>query len=256
VIANPRRDRRLLSAVTRAILETVMRSIHDALRASQHHLPPPLRHDLARLFAEEELLARLSTRLLVFARQGVPASQPPPAFSAECTPPLAEAFAFFQPAVAAWHDTPDSPAVPAMLADALAAAGIRNVLVLLGQRMTPASLIDASALPPARERLLASALRPYSDTDRLSVAARALSKHAPRSTGTFWGKVAGSVDDKNATAGRLLEQILDQTTWWNVFGHYKHVLVYEARVATGHGARWGHGGDEFIGFLEPFEEER
>ena len=36
--------------------------------------------------------------------------------------------------------------------------------------------------------------------------------------------------------------------------HFKHVLVYEARVSSGHGARWGHGGDEFIGFLEPFVE--
>jgi hypothetical protein len=233
-----------------------MRSIHDALRNSQPHLPEPLRHDLARLFAEEELLAALSTRLLVFARQGVPAGQPPPSFAGECTPPLAEAFAFFQPAVAAWHDTPDSPAVPALLADALGSAGLKNVLVLLGQRMTPASLTDASALPPSRAKLLGSAMQAHSDTDRLSVAARALAKHAPRSTGTFWGTVAGSVDDKNAAAQVLLERILDQTTWWNVFGHYKHVLVYEARVATGHGARWGHGGDEFIGFLEPFEEPR
>jgi hypothetical protein len=233
-----------------------MRSIHDALRRSQPHLPESLRRDLARLFRDEELLAALSTRLLVFTRQGVPASQPPPSFAGECTPPLAEAFGFFQPAVAAWHETPDSPAVPAMLADALVAAGIRNVLVLLGQRMTPASLLDASALPPARASLLGAAMRPHSDTDKLSVAARALAKHAPRSTGTFWGKVTGSVDDKNALARHLLETILEQTTWWNVFGHYKHVLVYEARVATGHGARWGHGGDEFIGFLEPFEESR
>jgi hypothetical protein len=233
-----------------------MRSIHDALRLSQDHLPEPLRRDLARLFADEDLLAALSTRLLVFARQGVPAGTPPPAFSAECTPPLAEAFALFQPAVAAWHDAPDSPAVPGMLADALAAAGVRNVLVLLGQRLTPASLTDASALPPSRARLLASAMRSLSAGDALSVAARALSKHAPRSTGTFWGKVTGSVADKNAAARRLLEQILDETTWWNVFGHPKHVLVYEARVASGHGARWGHGGDEFIGFLEPFEEAR
>lgn len=233
-----------------------MRSIHDALRASQPHLPEPLRQDLARLFRDEEHLATLSTRLLVFARQGVPAGQPPPSFAAECTPPLAEAFVFFQPAVAAWHDAPDSPDVPVQLANALAAAGVKNLLVLLGQRMTPASVTDASALPPAREKLLASALRPHSPADRLSVAARALAKHAPRSTGTFWGSVTGSADEKNATARRLLEQILDQTTWWNVFGHYKHVLVYEARVATGHGARWGHGGDEFIGFLEPFEEEK
>jgi len=33
-------------------------------------------------------------------------------------------------------------------------------------------------------------------------------------------------------------------------------VVFEARLPTGHGARWGHGGEEFIGFLEPFDEEK
>jgi hypothetical protein len=54
----------------------------------------------------------------------------------------------------------------------------------------------------------------------------------------------------------MLLHILDNTTWWNVFGHFKHVLVYEARVPSGHGARWGQGGDELIGFLEPFDETK
>ena len=38
----------------------------------------------------------------------------------------------------------------------------------------------------------------------------------------------------------------DSATWWNVFGHFAHEVVYEARVPSGHGARWGFGGDEFI----------
>ena len=52
------------------------------------------------------------------------------------------------------------------------------------------------------------------------------------------------------------EAILDAATWWNVFGHFQHDVVYEARVPSGHGARWGFGGNEFIGFLEPFDEEK
>jgi hypothetical protein len=231
-----------------------MRSIHDALRASQPHLPDGIRRDLSRLFADEELLARLSTRLLVFARQGVP-QHPPPQFSAECTPSLSEVFEPFRAAVAAWDDTPDAPVVPTLLAEALTTSGIRNILILLGQRLTPASLSDASAFPPPHQALLAAALTPHSPTDKLSVAGRALAKHAARSTGTFWGTVSGSADDKNAAARRLLQRILDEATWWNVFGHFKHVTVFEARVPTGHGARWGHGGEEFIGFLEPFLEE-
>jgi hypothetical protein len=232
-----------------------MRSIHHALCASQRLLPEALRCDLARFFAEEEHVAVLATRLLVLARQGVPAERPAPHFSGECTPPLSEAFAFFRAAVAAWHDNPDAPAIPEMLAGALTAAGVKNLLVLLGQRMTPASITDAGALPPARAKLLGSALRPHSEADRLTVAARALAKHAHRSPEAFWGEVTGSIDEKNAAAERLLLHILDNVTWWNVFGHFKHVLVYEARMTTGHGARWGQGGDELIGFLEPFNEE-
>jgi hypothetical protein len=104
--------------------------------------------------------------------------------------------------------------------------------------------------------LLGSALKPHSEADRLSVAARALAKHAHRSPEKFWGAVTGTTDEKNSTAEKMLVHILDNTTWWNVFGHYKHALVYEARVPTGHGVRWGHGGDELIGFLEPFNEAR
>jgi hypothetical protein len=127
--------------------------------------------------------------------------------------------------------------------------------VLLGQRLTPASLSDERAFPPPRDRLLASAAHPHSAADHLSVAARALTKHVGRigGTGDFWGQVTGTIDQKNSAALAIVERILDQTTWWNVFGHCKHEHVFEARVSSGHGARWAHTGDELIGFVEPFE---
>ncbi|MFO0877921.1 MAG: hypothetical protein U0840_11260 [Gemmataceae bacterium] len=229
-----------------------MRSIAAALRDAQHHLAEVARVDLAPLFADEELLVRLALRLLTLARQGVPAERPLPHFSGECTPSLAEAFAPFAPALAAWHEQPDAPTVPLLLAQPLTAD---RALLLLGQRRTPASLADARAFPPLREKLLGSALAPYSPGDRISVAGRALAKHAPRSSGTYWGTITGSADEKNAAARQHLVRILDEATWWNVFGHYKHDTVFESRGPTGHGARWGHQGAEFIGFLEPFVEE-
>ena len=79
---------------------------------------------------------------------------------------------------------------------------------------------------------------------------------AQRSPSAFWGEVTGSSDEKNAAAERVVRQLLEQATWWNVFGHFQHERVYEVRVPTGHGARWGHGGKELIGFLEPFDEAR
>jgi hypothetical protein len=229
-----------------------MRSIHDALRSSRPFLPEPLRTDLAPLFADEERLAVLSSRLLVFSRQGVPDRLPPPTFPAECTPPLVDAFAPFRAALAFWHEHPDDPTVPQRLANAITAAGCAQVLVLLGQRITPGSITDARGLPPPRDRLLASAFRPHSQADPLTVAARALAKHAHR--GSFWGECTGSVADKNATAEALVNRLLDEATWWNVFGHFAHGLVYEVRLESGHGARWGRAGEEFIGFLEPFED--
>src|SRR5262249_35452200 len=229
-----------------------MRSIHDALRSSHPLLPEALRADLAPLFADEEHLAVLSARLLVFSRQGVPDRPPPPPLPAESPPPLEAAFAPFSGALAFWHEPSDDPAVSQRLADAIANAGCAGVLVLLGQRVTPGSITDARALPPPRARLLASAFRRHSAADSLSVAARALAKHAHR--GSFWGECTGSVAEKNATAEAVVNRLLDEATWWNVFGHFAHGLVYEVRVPSGHGARWGRAGAEFIGFLEPFEE--
>jgi hypothetical protein len=180
--------------------------------------------------------------------------QPPPHFAAECTPPLSEPWSFFRDAVGRWQSAPDGAAQA--LADAMVAAGCGNVLLLLGQRRTPASLTDARAIPPTRAELLASANAAHPEGGGLTVVARALTKHIPRSSDVFWGEVRGSTAEKNAAANRVLERILGDTTWWNVFGHFQHEVVYEARGPSGHGARWAHGGGEFIGFLEPFAEEK
>ncbi|MFO0926588.1 MAG: hypothetical protein U0736_06045 [Gemmataceae bacterium] len=232
-----------------------MRSLHDLLRDARNLLLDPLQGELAPLFAQEDRLGELTARLLVYGRQGPPDRLPPPSFAGEITPLPAAAFAPFRPAVAAWHTDPDSPVVVGLLADALATAGVSGVLVLLGQRLTSASLTDGRAVPPPRATLLASAGEVHGGGDRLSVAGRALAKHAHRSPSAFWGVVTGGSDEKNAAAERMLRHLLDQATWWNVFGHFKHETVFEVRVPTGHGARWGHAGREFIGFLEPFVDK-
>ena len=231
-----------------------MRALLDALRAARPHLPEQAARDLARLFDDDELLSRLAARLTSFGRDGVPERHPPPYFHGECTPPLAEAFAAFSGAVAAWLAAPESGDLPARFAAALSSAKMRDVLVMLGQRFTPASLTDARALPPSRARLLEAAARPHSPPDRLSVAGRALAKHAARAGGSFWGEVTGPSEQKNAAALAVLRRILDGATWWNTFGHFEHETAFEARLPTGHGARWAHGGGEFIGFLEPFAD--
>jgi hypothetical protein len=232
-------------------------SLHETLRACATLLPEGFRTEHARLF-EEEHLVRLAGRLLEFAEGGVPAQPPPPHFAAECTPPRTEAWAFFRDPVAEWQAAPDRLAAPVLhgFADALVGAGTRNLLLLLGQRLTPASITDARAIPPTRAQLLAAANREHNPADHLTVAARALTKHVHRSAEAFWGEVSGPVPHKNAVAVAILKRILDNATWWNVFGHFAHETVFEARVPSGHGARWGLGGSEFIGFLEPFDEDK
>jgi hypothetical protein len=83
-----------------------------------------------------------------------------------------------------------------------------------------------------------------------------LDKHVSRSGGVFWGTIKGSAQERNQRARTLLAEILEQTTWWNVFGHFAHELVFEARIPSGHGARWDFEPLELIGFLEPFDEEQ
>jgi len=231
--------------------------LQDALQACAPLLPEPFRSAHQRLF-HPVYLSRLAGRLLAFAVYGAPDRPPPPYFAAECTPPLAEPWSFFRSAVAAWQSAEHVGSAQALqgLADAFVAAGCGNVLLLLGQRRTPASLTDARAIPPTRGELLASANAAHAEGGGLSVVARALTKHIPRASGVFWGEVCGSTAQKNAAANQVLERILDNTTWWNVFGHFQQEVVYEARAPSGHGARWAHGGKEFIGFLEPFTEEK
>ena len=219
-------------------------------------LPEPFRSDHARLWQPEHLEA-LAGRLLRFAEEGVPDSPPPPHFAAECTPPLGPAFAPFRDILARWLTRPDPEAEPTAeerrdWSAALATAGCASILLLLGQRLTPASVTDARGIPPTRAELLAAADAPCAPGVKLSVAGRAWAKHAPRSDSGFWGTPRGGDAEKNAEARRLVEGILGGATWWNVFGHYLHGTVYEARLPGGHGARWSGDGRTFVGFLEPF----
>ncbi|WP_372369204.1 hypothetical protein [Candidatus Uabimicrobium sp. HlEnr_7] len=208
----------------------------------------------AALFVEEHM-AKLSHTLLDFYNNGARDIQPLPHFHVECTPSLSNAFLYFNNALneATKSQFAITPHNQELLSGSLHSAGCQNILMLLGQRHTPASITDYTAIPPTTESLMLSA---FSEGKQgLSFAARAWTKHVGRSSDNFWGDVKGSAQAKNNKAKQIVLSILDNTTWWNIFYHYKHSLVYEARIASGHGVRWGKKGDEFIGFLEPFLEE-
>lgn len=127
---------------------------------------------------------------------------------------------------------------------------VEEILVLLGMRFTPASLRTIEAIPPPKQDLLDNAFSAYNP--EVSLATRAWAKHVGRSEDQFWGEIKGNSAEKEALAHQKLIGILNDATWWNTFVHYKHELVYEFRLASGHGARWKKEGLVFLGFLEPF----
>ncbi|MCX8524237.1 hypothetical protein OF897_09980 [Chryseobacterium formosus] len=126
-------------------------------------------------------------------------------------------------------------------------------LNILGQRLTSASLRDENAIPPVKSILIEACEKPFNN--EIIIAQRAWEKHVGRMDDEFWGEVKGNNQQKQQIVMEKINYILDQKTWWNVFFHYKHELVFEVREKEGHGIRWSHDGKNLIGFLEGFINE-
>ncbi|PTX59203.1 hypothetical protein C8N46_11039 [Kordia periserrulae] len=176
-----------------------------------------------------------------------------PNFDEEIIPNLQEAFAIFKEQFKTLqkYDFENNKVTRSAFATAVERTTFANLLILSGQRLTSASIQDERAIPPLQYELLQHSFE--SHNPQISKAVRAWEKHAQRSTESFWGTVKGSVEDKENSVKSLIKYILTHKTWWNVFTHYKHDIVYEARIASGHGIRWKKDNLELIGFLEPFE---
>ncbi|PWN65035.1 hypothetical protein C1631_020720 [Chryseobacterium phosphatilyticum] len=126
-------------------------------------------------------------------------------------------------------------------------------LVVLGQRLTSASIRDETAVPPLNSILIKACSEPFNN--EITIAQRAWEKHTGRMHNNFWGEVKGNNQEKQEKVMAKINDILEHATWWNVFFHYKHQLVFEVREKEGHGIRWSHGGTKLIGFLEKFINE-
>lgn len=126
-------------------------------------------------------------------------------------------------------------------------------LNILGQRLTSASLRDENAIPPLENILIESCRKPFNN--EVSMAQRACEKHIGRINDRFWGEIKGNNQQKQQKVMAKITYIIENKTWWNVFYHYKHELVYEIREKDGHGIRWSQDGTRLIGFLESFINE-
>lgn len=130
---------------------------------------------------------------------------------------------------------------------------IEHWLNVLGQRLTSASIRDENAIPPLKAMLINACQEPFNN--EMTIAQRAWEKHIGRMDDDFWGEIKGNNQQKQEKVMAKIHDILDNKTWWNVFFHYKHELVFEVREKEGHGIRWSHGGTKLIGFLEKFINE-
>lgn len=135
----------------------------------------------------------------------------------------------------------------------LEAVPFENWLIVLGQRLTSASIRDERAILPLTSVLIEACKEPFNN--EITIAQRAWEKHTGRMNDNFWGEVKGNNQQKQEKVMQKIHYILENKTWWNVFFHYKHELVFEVREKEGHGIRWSHGGTKLIGFLEQFINE-
>lgn len=135
----------------------------------------------------------------------------------------------------------------------LEAIPFEHWLNILGQRLTSASIRDENGIPPLKTMLINACQEPFNN--EITIAQRAWEKHIGRMDDDFWGEIKGNNQQKQEKVMAKIHDILDNKTWWNVFFHYKHELVFEVREKEGHGIRWSHGGTKLIGFLEKFINE-
>ena len=85
----------------------------------------------------------------------------------------------------------------------------------------------------------------------LSVGARALCKHAHRSSEGYWGEPRGTESLKNEHAKQKADLILNECVWINLHSLPQNEYIIECRVEQGYGIRWTIKGAVFRGFLEP-----
>ena len=135
----------------------------------------------------------------------------------------------------------------------LEAIPFEHWLNILGQRLTSASIRDENGIPPLKTMLINACQKPFNN--EITIAQRAWEKHIGRMDDDFWGEIKGNNQQKQEKVMAKIHDILENKTWWNVFFHYKHELVFEVREKEGHGIRWSHGGTKLIGFLEKFINE-
>ncbi|MET3021669.1 hypothetical protein [Flavobacterium hydatis] len=202
------------------------------------------------MFLTDENLLLFSENLVTFYNQKTEISRLP-YFNDEIIISLQDSIFYFSKVLEALEK--DLSLLKSTIIEALEETPFEIILLILGQRLTSASRRDETGIPPRKEILLESCFLPFNT--EISIAARAWEKHVGRKKDSIFGTIKGNSSQKQQAVEKLINYIINHKTWWNVFYHYKHDLVYEIRVENGQGMRWSSDGKRFIGFLEDFLEE-
>ena len=208
--------------------------------------------DVNRVFFDMYYIAMFSKRLMHFYEFGITDELPLPHFSEEVTPHLTYSFSFYKDVIAILKqdDFMVNDHNKQMVSEAIQNTPFEHILLIMGQRQTPATIKTAEGLPLKMEVLYESCLKPHNN--QISVGVRAWEKHVDRTENLFWGKPEGTPQQKENQLKTILTNVIEHHTWWNTFYHYKHEVVFEIRVESGHGIRWSYNDQSLIGFLEPF----
>lgn len=157
--------------------------------------------------------------------------------------------------------------VPSMtitpIVDLLQALEARGVMTMIGFRKTQGSQEKAW---PSSDDLLETFNKPNqilteeerqrlkklkNQPSKLTVGARALCKHAHRSSEGFWGDPRGTELVKNQYAAQKASQIIKDCVWVNLHLLPHQEMTIECRIELGYGMRWTLKENAFRGFLEP-----
>jgi hypothetical protein len=202
------------------------------------------------LFLTNDNLCLFAENLISFHNQNAEISRKP-YFKDEIMVSIQDSVFYFEKALEAFQS--NSNQLKPSLIKALEETPFEIILLILGQRLTSASRRDEMGIPPEKGILLESCFQPFNS--EISIVARAWEKHVGRKKNSIFGEIKGNTSQKQQAVEKLVNYIMSHKTWWNVFYHYKHDLVYEIRVANGQGMRWSADGKRFIGFLEDFLDE-
>ncbi|AGC76803.1 hypothetical protein LX97_01458 [Nonlabens dokdonensis] len=221
------------------------------IKSSKHHVSKDWLKVHSKFFHGEHL-EKFARHLLILDSSNSNLHLPLPHFSEEITPKRALSFAFFSSTLAKLkeHDFETNSLNKKEIASLVHTVPFEQILLIMGQRQTPATIKTVDGLPLLKQEMIDSCLQPYNK--QISYGVRAWEKHVDRSENTFWGEIKGTPQQKQTEVLKIINNMIENHTWWNTFYHYKHQIVFEIRIASGHGIRWSVQDKLLIGFLEPF----